>query len=75
MRRLSAATPTAPYYIDASAGDVAPYWWSIAQQMAFLPGTITLADYGFRQPGYNPNSPFDVQGLQQDSHLRRFSCY
>jgi RNA polymerase sigma-70 factor, ECF subfamily len=39
-------------------------------------GTITLTDYGFRLPGFDPANPVgDVQGLKQDSHVRRFACY
>ncbi len=65
----------APLYIDASAADVAPYFWTPAQQAGFTPGTITLTDYGFRLPGFDPTNPADVQGLKQDSHVRRFACY
>jgi hypothetical protein len=36
-----------PDYIDASAADVPSYFWTPAQKSAFIPGTITLTDYGF----------------------------
>ena len=66
----------APNYKDASAADYAPYWWPPAQKQSFIPGTITLTDYGFRLPGFDPTNPQgDVQGLKQDSHVRRFMCY
>jgi uncharacterized protein YjdB len=65
----------APNYTDASAADVAPYWWTPAQKKNFVLGTITLTDYGFRLPGFDPGDPKNVQGLKQDSHVRRFSCY
>ena len=65
----------APKYKDASAADVAPYWWTQSQKASFIPGTITLTDYGFRLPGFDFTNPSDVQGLKQDSHVRRFSCY
>lgn len=64
-----------PLYVTASAADYAPYFWTPEQRQGFIPGTITQTDYGFRLPGYNPNKPSDVQGLIQDSHVRRFSCY
>ena len=52
-----------PNYITASAADVAPYFWTPVQQSGFLKGTITLTDYGFRVPGFDPNQP-DVQGFK-----------
>ena len=64
-----------PNYKDSSAADVAPYWWTPAQQQGFIPGTITLTDYGFRLPGFDFTNPSDVQGLERDSHVRRFQCY
>ncbi len=70
-----APDPGAPTYVDASAGDIPPYFWTPAQQQGYIPGTITLTDYGFRLPGFDPTNPQDVQGLKQDSHIRRFSCY
>jgi hypothetical protein len=66
---------SAPNYKDASAADVPPYWWTPGQMVGFVPGTITLTDYGFRLPGFDTTQPSDVQGLKQDSHIRRFSCY
>ncbi len=45
------------------------------RQASFVRGTVTLTDYSFRQPGYDPLLPLDNQGLLQDSHVRRFSCY
>jgi hypothetical protein len=66
---------TAPNYIDASAADVPPYWWNAAQKQSFIPGTITLTDYGFRSPGFDTANPQDNQGLKQDSWVRRFECY
>jgi hypothetical protein len=62
-------------YIDASAADVAPYFWTPVQQQGFIPGTITLTDYGFRIYPFDTAHPTDVQGLKQDSHVRRFACY
>ena len=59
----------------ASAADAPPYWWTPQQKRTFIPGTITLTDYGFRLPGFDPNDPKNVQGLEKDSHVRRFSCY
>ena len=41
-----------PNYIDSSAADVAPYWWTSQQKQSFVAGTITLTDYGFRQSGF-----------------------
>ena len=67
-----AATPN---YKDASAADVAPYWWTAQQKQGFIPGTITITDYGFRLAGFDPNDPQSNQGLKQDSYVRRFSCY
>jgi hypothetical protein len=64
-----------PNYKDASAADVAPYWWTPQQQQSFIRGTITLTDYGFRAPGFSPSDPTNNQGLEQDSYVRRFSCY
>jgi hypothetical protein len=65
----------APSYKDASAADYPPYWWTAAQKVGFIPGTITLTDYGFRLPGFDPNNPTNNQGLKQDSHVRRFTCF
>jgi hypothetical protein len=65
----------APNFKDASAGDVPPYWWTPEQKQSFIPGTITLTDYGFRLPGFDFTNPNDVQGLKKDSHVRRFECY
>ncbi len=60
----------------ASAASVPPYWITDAGSIkAFIPGTITLTDYGFRLPGFDFTNPQDVQGLKQDSVVRRFSCY
>lgn len=59
----------------ASAASAPPYWWLPAQKGAFIPGTITLTDYGFRLAGFDPTDPLDVQGLKQDSTVRRFQCY
>lgn len=59
----------------ASAASHPPYWWSPQAKSAFIKGTITLTDYGFRLPGFDPTYPNDVQGLKQDSYVRRFSCY
>lgn len=36
-----------PNFKDASAADVPPYWWTLEQKQTFIPGTITLTDYGF----------------------------
>ena len=65
----------APNYKDASAAAVPPYWWTPAQKQSFISGTVTLTDYGFRPPGFDFTDPNDVQGLKQDSHVRRFLCY
>ena len=65
----------APKYNDASSAAVPPYWWTPAQQQSFISGTVTLTDYGFRLPGFDFTNPNDVQGLKQDSHVRRFLCY
>jgi uncharacterized protein YjdB/N-acetylneuraminic acid mutarotase len=65
----------APNYKDASAADIAPYWWTPAQDQGFIAGTITLTDYGFRLEGFDTTNPKDAQGLKKDSHVRRFSCY
>ncbi len=60
----------------ASAASVPPYWITdVGSIKAFIPGTITLTDYGFRLPGFDFTNPQDVQGLKQDSVVRRFSCY
>jgi hypothetical protein len=64
-----------PNYRLASAADVPPYFWTTAQKQAFIPGTITLTDYGFRLPGYDPSNPAGNQGLKHDSIVRRFSCH
>jgi hypothetical protein len=64
-----------PNYIDASAADVAPYWWTGQQKQSFIAGTITLTDYGFRQLGFDFTNPQDYQGLERDSNVRRFACY
>ena len=64
-----------PNYRDVSAADVPPYWWTDQQKQSFIPGTITLTDYGFRLPGYDPANPSANQGLKRDSNVRRFSCY
>lgn len=59
----------------ASAADAAPYWWDAQAQDAFIRGTITQTDYGFRLLGFDPTNPQNVQGLKQDSRVRRFACY
>ena len=59
----------------ASAADSAPYWWTTQQKDQFIPGTITLTDYGFRLPGFDASNPSNNQGLKQDSLVRRFECY
>jgi hypothetical protein len=59
----------------ASSADVAPYWWTDSQKASFVPGTITLTDYGFRLPSFDPANPSNNQGLKQDSRIRRFFCY
>ncbi len=64
-----------PNYKDASAADIPPYWWTTTQKQSFIPGTITLTDYGFRLVGFDTSDPTDNQGLKQDTHVRRFSCY
>jgi hypothetical protein len=64
-----------PNYIDASAADVAPYWWTGQQKQSFIAATITLTDYGFRQLGFDFTNPQDYQGLERDSNVRRFACY
>ena len=64
-----------PNYRDSSAADVPPYWWTNAQKQSFIPGTITLTDYGFRLSGFDFTDPSDNQGLKQDSYVRRFVCY
>jgi len=64
-----------PNYIVASSANVAPYWWTPQQKQSFIAGTITLTDYGFRAPGFDFTNPLDNQGLEQDSYVRRFSCY
>ncbi|MGA2387664.1 MAG: hypothetical protein ABSF97_01810 [Candidatus Sulfotelmatobacter sp.] len=64
-----------PNYIDASSANVPPYWWTAQQKQSFIAGTITLTDYGFRAPGFDFTNPLDNQGLEQDSYVRRFSCY
>lgn len=58
-----------------SAASVPPYFWSAAQKQAFVPGTITLSDYGFRLPGFDFTNPPDNQGLRVDSTVKRFTCY
>lgn len=67
--------PGTPNYRLASAADVPPYFWTIAQKQTFIPGTITLTDYGFRLPGFDPSDPNNNQGLKPDSVVRRFSCH
>jgi hypothetical protein len=60
----------------ASAASEAPYWIIDAgARKAFIKGTITLTDYGYRLPKFDFTNPQNVQGLKQDSHVRRFSCY
>jgi len=58
-----------------SASSVAPYFWPPLMKQSFVPGTITVTDYGFRSPGYAPEPPPANQGLKADSKVRRFSCY
>ncbi len=50
-------------------------WASPQQKQSFIAGTITLTDYGFRAPGFDFTNPLYNQGLEQDSYVRRFSCY
>ena len=65
----------APNWRFVSAASDPPYWWTDAQKALFAPGTVTLTDYGFRLPGYDPVHPTASYGLKADSRVKRFKCF
>ncbi|MGB0014370.1 MAG: restriction endonuclease subunit S [Candidatus Sulfotelmatobacter sp.] len=69
-RGMSALLMTDPNAKFVSSATIAPPYWPGGQE--FLSGTVTLTDYGFRvaQP-----QQYGVQGLIQDSTVRRFECF